>query len=130
MLGGHPNIICREILIADADNSQTNISIAGTIGTGTKVVITMAAAFADADNTVNVAVRIGFGTATLPAASNTGVNGIFLSHPDIAPGSGVVVGNGSGIVAIGADGEEVRITCDDPAGGNLVVMLHYFTIES
>lgn len=130
VLGGHPNIICREVLITDATGAQTDASVAGAIGAGTKVVMTMAYATADADNTVNVAVRMGFGASTLGTASATGVNGIVLSHPDLAPGSGIVIGNGAGIIGIGGDGEEVRVTCDDPAGGNVVFGFTYFTIES
>lgn len=130
VMGGHPNVITREVLIADADGAQTDVSIAGTINAGTKVVVTMIDAMADGDNTVNVAVRVGFGASTLPAASATGVNGIVLRHPDLAPGSGVVRGNGAGIVGIGADGEELRLTCDDPVGGNVSILFSFYTIES
>jgi hypothetical protein len=38
--------------------------------------------------------------------------------------------DGAGIIGIGADGEDLRITCDDPAGGSLFVTFSYYTIES
>lgn len=130
VIGGHPNIITREITISDATGAQTDASLVGTISAGTKVAVTMIDAMADADNTGDISVRIGFGTANVPTASATGVNGVVLSHPGLAAGSGVVRGNGSAVIGIGADGEELRLTCDDPAGGALTVTLSYFTIES
>jgi hypothetical protein len=130
VLGGHPNVICREILIAAADGAQTDLSIAGTINSGTKVVVTKCSAMASAANTVNTAVRVGFGAANLGTAATTGVNGIILSHKALAPGSGVVEGGGSGIIGVGGDGEEVRLTCGAPTGGHITVLLTYFTIES
>lgn len=130
MMGGHPNVICREILIAAADGAQTDASIAGTINAGTKVVITKCSAMASAANTVNTPVRVGFGASTLPTAATAGVNGVVLKHANLAPGSGVVEGNGSGIIGIGADGEEVRLTCGAPTSGHLSILITFYTIES
>ena len=131
-IGGHPNIITRTVHIADADGAQTNASIVGTINTGTKVAVTSIAVTLDSATTATggVAVKIGFGATTIPADSATGVDGVLLDHPGIAAGSGMVLGNGSGILGIGADGEELRLTCEDPVGGNLAVTFSYFTIES
>jgi hypothetical protein len=53
-----------------------------------------------------------------------------MSHSGIPAGGGVVIGNGAGIVGVGGDGEELRVTCEDPAGGNLDITVGYFTIES
>ena len=47
-----------------------------------------------------------------------------------APGSGVVKGNGGGIVGIGGDGEELRVTITNMASGNLIIVVDYYTIES
>ena len=130
VMGGHPNIIAAEY---NTTAAQTDDPIIDSIGAGTKIVITMIDVTADNANTVDVGVRIGFGTATLTAAGASGaaaVNGIVLSHPGIAAGSGVVKGSGSGIVGIGADGEELRITNEVPTTGSLRVQVHYFTIES
>lgn len=129
-IGGHPNAITRSVRIADANNAQTDLSIAGTISAGTKVAITAFTVTCSAANTVNVAVKLGFGTANIPADSTTGASGILFDHEGIAPGSGVSVGNGSGILGIGADDEEFRLTCDDPVGGFVIVSFTYFTIES
>lgn len=131
-IGGHPNIITRTVHIADADGAQTDASIVGTIAAGTKVAVTSIAVTLDSATTATggVAVKIGFGATTIPADAVAGANGILLDHPGIAAGSGMVLGNGSGILGIGADGEELRLTCEDPVGGNLVVTFSYFTIES
>lgn len=129
-IGGHPNVITRSVVITDANGPQTDASIVGTIAAGTKVVVTAMAVTADHANTADVSVKIGFGATTIPADSSTGANGILLDHPGIAAGSGVVIGNGAGILGIGADGEELRLTCEDPVGGSIAVTFSYYTIES
>jgi hypothetical protein len=125
---GHPNVISREHVIADSDGAQTDAALL-TVGAGAKIVITQISCKADASNTTNVAVRIGFGTATLAAASLTGTNGILLSGQFAASG-GHQEGTGAGIIGIGADNEDLRITCGDPVSGNLRVTYSYYTIES
>lgn len=130
VIGGHPNIITRSVRIADATGAQTDASIAGTISAGTKVAVTMIAVTCDAGNTGAVACKLGFGASTIPADSTTGANGVLLDHEGISPGSGIVVGNGSAVIGIGADGEELRLTCEDPVGGFIIVTFSYFTIES
>lgn len=131
-IGGHPNIITRSVTIADANNAQTDVSIVGTVATGQKVCVTALSVMVDSAVTASggVAVKIGFGATTIPAETTTGTAGILLNHPGIAAGSGVVLGNGGGILGIGADGEELRLTCEDPVGGALTVTVGYFTIES
>lgn len=131
-IGGHPNIITRSVRIADADNAQTNASMVGTINAGTKVAVTALAVTVDSatTNTGGVAVKIGFGASTIPADSATGADGVLLDHDGISAGSGVVIGNGSGILGIGGDGEELRLTCEDPTAGSIIVTFSYFTIDS
>lgn len=128
-VGGHPNTITKEFTVLDSDGAQTNLALV-TVSAGTKIVVTKCGVLANNANTVNVNVRLGFGAATLPAAALAGATGIILSHPAIAPGSGVVEGNGSGIIGIGADDEDLRLTCDDPVTGSIRVMVTYYTIES
>lgn len=130
VIGGHPNAITRSVRIADADNAQTDVSIAGTINAGTKVVVTALSITCDASNTNPVACKIGFGATTIPADSTTGAAGVLFDHEGIAAGSGVAMGNGGGILGVGADGEELRMTCEDPVGGFICVTFTYFTIES
>lgn len=121
VIGGHPNIIS---LRANYTAAQTDTAII-TVGAGTKIIITKCSVLADNANTVDVQARIGFGAVNTPTTT-----GVVLSHPGIAAGSGVVEGNGSGIIGIGADGEDLRITSEVPTTGSIDVVVNYFTIES
>jgi len=92
---------------------------------GLKIVVTRCIFVADNANTVDVGFRIGFGTTTTPTTT-----GVVLSHPGVAAGSGVISGDGSGILGIGADGEDLRITSEIPTTGSVRVVVSYYTIES
>lgn len=121
VIGGHPNVVTRR------DNytaAQTNAAIV-TIGAGNKIVVTRQSAMCDNANSVDVQVRIGFAAATTPTGA-----GVVLSHPGIAAGSGVVEGNGSGILGVGADGEDLRITSEVPTGGSLDIVTTYYVVPS
>ncbi len=117
-LGGHPNIITLEAEYAAA---QTDTAII-TAAAGTKLVVTEIEVLSSNDTTVNVDVRVGFGAATTPTTV-----GVVLTHPGVAPGSGVVRGSGAGIVGIGADDEDLRITSSVPTDGAIRVLVSYFT---
>lgn len=121
VMPGHPNIVT---LRANYTAAQTDTALV-TVGAGTKIVVIKASVMADNANTVDVQARIGFGTANTPTTT-----GVVLSHPGIARGSGVVEGNGSGIIGIGADNEDLRITSEVPTGGSIDVVVVYYTIES
>jgi hypothetical protein len=128
VMAGHPNIITKSATIDDADGAQTDASLL-TIAGGSKIVITSIGAVCSSSNSGSVAVRIGFGAANVPAASEAGTAAVLLEGK-FSAGGGWQRGNGSGILGIGADGEDLRITCDDPAGGSLFVTFSYYTIES
>jgi hypothetical protein len=125
VLGGHPNVLTQSIQVTDADGAQTDTAII-TAAANVAVVVTKVSVMADNANTGDVSVRIGFGTANTPSVDAAQV---LLFHPGIAPGSGVVEGNGAGIIGIGASNEDVRITCEDPAGGSINAIVTYFTTE-
>jgi hypothetical protein len=128
VIGGHPNVVPREYM---ATSAQTDDAII-TVSSGTKIVVTAIEATTDADTSVDVGVRIGFGAANVPAEPTDGntVDGVVFSHSGIAAGSGVSRGSGDGIIGIGGDGEDLRITSEAPTGGKLRVLVSYFTIES
>ena len=125
VLGGHPNILTQSLQVTDADGAQTDTAII-TAGANVAVVVTKVSVMADNANTGDVSVRIGFGTANTPAADAAQV---ILFHPGIAPGSGVVEGNGAGIIGIGASNEDCRITCEDPVSGSINIIVTYFTTD-
>mgnify|MGYP007031194130 CR=1 FL=1 len=126
VLGGDPNIISKNLNVTDADGAQTDTALV-TVSAGTAIVVTKVSVMVDSATTATggVAVRIGFGTANTPSADSAG---IILAHPGISAGSGVVEGNGSGIIGIGASNEDLRVTCEDPTGGNIDIIVTYFTI--
>jgi hypothetical protein len=130
-IGGHPNPICRSYRILDADGAQTNLNLlsGGAIGAGTKVCLTQIWVKADKDNTGNVSVQIGFGASAPPTPSASGVNQLVIDE-DLGAGEGHQIGNGAGLLAVGADGHELWMTCGDPAGGGLTIGFTYYTIES
>ena len=125
-IGGTQDVICRTTSIADSDGAQTDLNLlAATVASGTQVVITQLWVKADKDNTTNVAATIGFGAANVPAASAAGTSGLIVDE-DVGPGEGHHFGNGSGIIAVGASDEELRMTCGDPVGGRFTVGVTYF----
>lgn len=126
-IGGHPNVSTRS---ARFTASQTDAAIIPSIASGSRAIVTQLQVTCSAANTVNVGCKIGFGTSTIPADSTSGATGVILDHDGIAPGSGMVVGNGGGIIGIGGDDEELRITCDAPTSGSIIVTYSFFTILS
>lgn len=120
-IGGHPNTLTVEAAYTGA---QTDTSII-TVSAGTKIVLTGIDFTCDNANTVDVGVRVGFGATNTPTTA-----GVVLSHPGVAPGSGISKGNGGGILGIGGDGEDLRITCEVPTTGSCRVLPTYYLIES
>ena len=121
VVGGHPNVIPHRVNYTAA---QTDTAII-TVSSGTKIVVTRILATADNANTVDVAVRIGFGAATTPTGA-----GVLAAHPGIPAGAGFATGDGSGILGVGADGEDLRITSEVPTSGSIDVTISYYPIES
>lgn len=129
VIGGHPNI---QTSVYNTDG-VTDDNILPAIAGGTKYVITRITLALDEACTVGVTVRIGFGTAAVPAlgaADADGVAGILVYHPGMIPGQVFSVGDGSGAIGVGGDGEEPRITADTTTGGTLGVSVSWYTIES
>jgi hypothetical protein len=128
VIGGHPNIVTAS---ARVTGSNTDAALSpGTVSSGTKIVLTRLSVNISNATTINVGVKIGFGTATIPADNATGVAAVIVDNDGFPPGGGVQIGSGAGIIAAGADGEELRITNDAPTSGAIHVSYSYYTIES
>jgi hypothetical protein len=127
VLGGHPAQQTRELSITAA---KTNADLLGAVDASHKIVVTKLTVTVSKAATVNVAVRIGFAAATLPAAADagTGAAGIIGSHDGIAPGGGFTTGEGGAAIGIGAVDEELRITSGAPTNGVLRVVVTYHLI--
>lgn len=121
VVGGHPNVITHR---ANYTAAQTDTAVVA-VGSGNKIVVTRCSVLVDNACSVDVQARVGFGATTTPTGDD-----VVLSHPGIAAGSGVVEGNGSGMLGVGGDGEDLRITSEVPTGGSLDVVVSYFVIES
>lgn len=108
--------------------AQTDVALI-TLDATHRAVIVYGQATCANGNTADVSLRVGFAAATLPTISNdsaTGGAGVFMSHPGIAHGGGMVVSNGGAPIASGAANEDVRITCSDATGGAIRVVLTYW----
>lgn len=129
VMGGHPNIVNKHIQVTDADGAQTDVALV-TVGAGSKIIVTRYSVTVDSATTATggVAVRMGFGTANTP--SNDANSGMLMAHSGIPAGGGIAEGDGSGIIGMGADNEDLRLTCEDPTGGNIDIVVSYYTIES
>ena len=122
VIGGHPNVQTIRLQFTAA---QTDVAII-TVGAGAKIVVTALQVTLDNASTVFPSCRIGFGTANTPTTS-----GVIAAHGGIPAGGGFSRGDGSGIIGVGADNEDLRITTVGTATGNGVeVIVTYYTIES
>jgi hypothetical protein len=123
VIGGHPNVVTlKHTTITTAVTDAAII----TVSAGTKIVVTAFTVTLDNASTVFPTFLMGFGTASTP--TTTGVIG---AHGGIPAGGGFSRGDGSGIIGIGADNEDLRVTTTGNATGNgLQIVVTYYTIES
>lgn len=130
VIGGHPNIISHAVRVLDSDGAQTNVAMV-TVSAGTKIVVTRVSVTADGSNTGPVNVTVGFGTSTLTTPNTTTAGSAILADfLGVPAGGGITIGDGSGILGVGADDADLRYTCEDPAGGAITITVSYYTIES
>lgn len=123
VMGGHPNIITvKHTTVTTAVTDSAVI----TVSSGTKIVVTSFMFTLDNASTVFPTVLLGFGTANTP--TTTGVIG---AHGGVPAGGGFGRGDGSGIIGIGADNEELRLTTTGNATGNgLQLVVTYYTVPA
>lgn len=130
MMGGSPDVQCPEWKFTSA---QTDVKII-TVSSGTKIVVTKISVMVSKTSTsTSTAVRVGFGASTLPTVTSnsaTPAAGIVFDHGGIVPGSGATEGTGAGIIGVGADGEDLIITCGAATTGGVTVRITYYTIPS
>jgi hypothetical protein len=131
-LGGHPDVRPLEWVFTTAQTNQ--ILLAGTPGIAWRVV--MAKATTKSSTSVAVDCRVGFvpaGATALAALSNnslTGIPGIVISESGIAAGSGVVLGNGSAVIATSGSGDSLYITCGAATSGALRVQVSMYPVPA
>lgn len=119
-----------EWTVAEADGAQTNTVLIDAPD-GCETVFSRIGGVVDKDTTPNVAVRVGWGSknapTSLPTAALAGVEGILLSHPDIEPGSGMVLDLDPVETKMPA-GRNLLLTCDVPTAGSLVITASYMFV--
>ncbi len=119
-LGGSPGVVTTRA--ANITTAVSNTVIGPTISSGQRLVITRLTVTIDSASTVFPSVLIGFAAATTPTG-----DGVIAYHGGLMAGGGFTIGDGSGIVGIGAADEELRITTVGNAGGNgISVSITYY----
>jgi hypothetical protein len=123
VIGGHPNVVTlKHTTITTAVTDAAII----TVSAGTKIVVTSISVSLDNASTIFPTVLIGFGTANTPTTT-----GVIFAHGGFPAGGQASRGDGSGIIGIGGDGEDLRVTTTGNATGNgLQIVVTYYTIES
>jgi hypothetical protein len=105
--------------------TQTNAALVSQAAGG-KIVVTEVSVACANTNTEDVTVRIGFGASTTPTGA-----GVVFSHPGMAAGFYCPRGTGAGILGIGADDEDLRITTSTISGTvDMDVVVSYYTLPS
>lgn len=115
-----PDLAELKTLRVNYTDAQSDTAIVVGIN-GAIITVTRASALLANSTSVDVAVIVGFGATATPTGA-----GVFLTHPGLAAGSGVVEGNGSGIIGRGTKGQGIFITSDVPTDGSLSVDLTYY----
>lgn len=126
VIGGHPNIVTETINTTALRTDQEIVAAAA----GQRLVVTRLSITTDASVTVDTRVVVGFAAATLGTPVFGGVTGILHEHPGVPGGGGITIGDGSGIIGIGAAGEDLRYTNSVPTGGSLTISVSYYEIDS
>ena len=109
-LGGDPGTIT--VKHTSITTAVTDAAIV-TISTGNKIVVTRISVTLDNASTVFPTVLIGFGATNTPTTT-----GVLYSHGGFPAGGGMTIGDGSGILGIGADNDDLRVTTTGNATGN------------
>ena len=123
VIGGHPNSLTLKHTTITTAVTDTAII---TVSTGTKIVVTRITITLDNASTVFPTILLGFAATNTPTTT-----GVLVSHGGFPAGGMATIGDGAGILGVGADGEDLRITTTGNATGNgLQICITYYTIES
>lgn len=132
-IGGHPNATTRSVRVIGTDGAQTDQVVVGT-SNGAKIVVTRLTVCASP--TVSTApLTVGFGGSAAPTPTLAGTTGVVWDGDAAGAIAGFcsTVGDGSAVIAVGTDGQDLRYTITDP-GANAVdfvtITATYFTVES
>lgn len=123
VIGGHPNVLT--LKHANITTAVTDTAII-TVATGSKIVVTRLTITLDNASTVFPTVLIGFGATTTPTTTS-----VLYAHGGFPAGGGQTIGDGSGMLGVGADDQDLRITTTGNATGNgLQITVSYYTVPT
>jgi hypothetical protein len=128
-IGGSPLQVTETVTVAAADGAQTDTSIIA-VSAGQIAVVTRLAISTSAANSVNVDVKVGFSTTTLATPGTAGATDILHEVKGMGADRDIVIGDGSGVLGMGTDDEEIRYSCDAPTSGHITISLSYYLIVS
>jgi hypothetical protein len=114
-----------QTLEAEFTASQTDALIITASATQQVAITEITAVVDEAVTVTGVGFRVGCGTPGTPTAA-----GVVLSHAGLMPGQSVSRGTGAGVIAVGDLNEDLRITCENPVGGALRILVSYFIVET
>jgi hypothetical protein len=104
----------------------SNTQLGPTISGSQRLIVTRITVTLDSASTVFPTVLIGFAAATTPTG-----DGVIAYHGGLPAGGGFTIGDGSGVIGVGAVDEELRITTTGNATGNGVsVSFSYIIIAA
>ncbi len=116
------------VRVLDSDGAQTDAA-AITAAETERIVVTRVTMTAADANTGAVNCTVGFAAATLPTPDTGGAgDGVVADFLGMPSGGGLTVGNGSGVLGAGALGQDLRYTCEDPAGGSISISITYYIL--
>jgi hypothetical protein len=87
-------------------SAQTNVKLIDQPAGGTLVFTAIDVKPGNANSDVDIQLGLGL----------SGITTVIYSHPALGAGRPDGRGNGGGIIAMGADGEDLYVTCTDPTG--------------
>ncbi len=123
VIGGHPNVLTLKHTTITTAVTDAKII---TISTGSKIVVTRLTVTLDNASTVFPTFLIGFAATNTPTTT-----GVLAAHGGIPAGGGFTIGDGSGILGVGADGDDLIVTTTGNATGNgLQITVSYYTVDS
>jgi hypothetical protein len=121
LFGGYkPNVITAEV--RSSASAASNVALIAA-SSSARIVVTRVTVTLSAATTVNAGYRIGFHATTTPTTT-----GVLSSHGALSPGSGIVEGDGSSAIGVGAAGDALLITHDVATSGLLRVVVTYYTV--
>jgi hypothetical protein len=113
-----------QTLEAEYTSAQTDTLIITASSTQQIAITEITAVVDEAVTVTGVGFRVGCGSPSTPVAV-----GVVLSHAGLMPGQSVSRGTGAGVLAVGDLNEDLRITCENPVGGALRILVSYFMVE-